>query len=117
MRTPPSSTPTVPPPAMQNPKTPIAFARSAGSMKRPMISESATAETTAPPSPCIARAATSIPSLVERPHSDRRRREERDPAEEQPALAEQVAEPPAEQQEAAEGEQVGVDHPGERGRR
>ncbi len=33
-----------------------------------MISESATAETTAPPSPCTARAATSMPWLVASPH-------------------------------------------------
>ena len=41
----------LPPPAMTNPKTPIALARSAGSVNRFMISESATAETTAPPRP------------------------------------------------------------------
>ena len=45
-----------PPPERTKPKTPIAFARSAGSVKRIMISESATAETTAPPRPCTARA-------------------------------------------------------------
>ena len=48
---PPSSTPIEPPPEATKPKIPIAFARSAGSVKRVMISESATAETTAPPSP------------------------------------------------------------------
>ena len=51
VRTPPSSTPIVPPPERTKPKTPIAFARSAGSVNRFMISERATAETTAPPSP------------------------------------------------------------------
>ena len=38
-------------------------------------------------------------------------------AEEHPAVADQVAEPPGQQQEAAEGEQVGVHDPGERGLR
>ena len=68
VRTPPSSTPRLPPPAITNPNTPIAFARSAASVKRLMISDSATAETTAPPRPCTARAATSMPWLVARPH-------------------------------------------------
>src|SRR5215211_261320 len=58
VRTPPRSTPAVPPPERTKPKTPIAFARSAGPVNRTMISESATAETTAPPSPCTARAPT-----------------------------------------------------------
>jgi hypothetical protein len=46
---------------------------------------------------------------------DRRRGEDRDAGQEQLPLAEQVAQPAAEQQEAAEGEQVGVHDPGERG--
>ena len=49
--TPPRITPTLPPPAATNPITPIAFARSAGSVKSVMISESATAATIAPPTP------------------------------------------------------------------
>ncbi len=58
--TPPASTPIEPPPAATKPITPIAFARSPGSVNRVMISESATAATTAPPIPWIARAPTSI---------------------------------------------------------
>ena len=46
----------------------------------------------------------------------RRDGEERDADQEQPALAVEVAEAPAEQEEAAEGQQVGVHDPGERGR-
>jgi hypothetical protein len=65
--TPPSSTPSEPPPAATKPKTPIAFARSAGSVKRFIISESETAEATAPPSPCTARAPTSSPCAFARP--------------------------------------------------
>ena len=45
---------------------------------------------------------------------ERGEREERDPAQEQPPVAEQVAEPAAQQQEAAEGQQVGVHDPRER---
>ena len=44
----------------------------------------------------------------------RRRGKERDAGEEQPALAVEVAEPPAEQEEPAVGEHVGVDHPHQR---
>ena len=44
----------------------------------------------------------------------RRQREERDADDEQAALAVQVAEPAAEQQEAAAGEHVGVDDPDQR---
>ena len=51
VRIPPRSTPSDPPPEATKPKTPMAFARSAGSVKRVIISESATAETTAPPKP------------------------------------------------------------------
>ena len=51
VRIPPSSTPMLPPPAATKPKKPIAFARSAGSVKRPIISESDTADATAPPTP------------------------------------------------------------------
>ena len=54
--TPPSRTPIDPPPAATKPMTPIAFARSPGSVNRVMISESATAATIAPPTPCTARA-------------------------------------------------------------
>src|ERR687885_313939 len=75
VRTPPSSTPMLPPPDATKPKIPIAFARSAGSVKSVIINESATAEATAP---------------------------------------EQVAEPPAEQQEAAVRQHVRVHDPGER---
>ena len=51
VRTPPSSTPSVPPPAATNPNTPIAFTRSAGSTNSDTISDSDTADTIAPPNP------------------------------------------------------------------
>ena len=43
--------------------------------------------------------------------------EQRDAGQEQPAVAVQVAEPPAQQQEAAERQQIGVHDPGQRRRR
>ena len=113
-RMPPRSTPIDPPPAATKPKTPIAFARSAGSVNSVMISESATAETTAPPSPCTARAPTSISCVCRQAARERGEREERDADQEQAAVAEEVAEPAAEQEEAAEREQVGVHDPRER---
>ena len=105
----------LPPPAATKPKTPIALARSAVSVNRLIISESETAETTAPPRPCTARAATRSALRAREPAGDRRDREERDPDQEHPPVAEEVTEPSAEQEEAAEGEQVGVHDPGERG--
>ena len=66
---PPSSTPIDPPPEATKPKTPIAFARSAGSVNSIIISDSATAETIAPPTPCTARAMTSISCDCASPHS------------------------------------------------
>jgi hypothetical protein len=42
-------------------------------------------------------------------------RKEREPRQEEPAVAIQIAQPPAQQQEAAEGQHVGVDHPDQRG--
>ncbi len=69
VRIPPSSTPIDPPPEATKPKTPMAFARSAGSVKSIIMSESETAETIAPPSPCTARAVTSITSPFESPQT------------------------------------------------
>ena len=54
---------------MQKPKTPSALVRSPTSVKRPMISDSATAETIAPPTPCTARAPISSPWVVDTPHA------------------------------------------------
>ena len=59
----------LPPPAITKPKKPIAFVRSAGSWKSSRSSESATAETTAPPRPCTARAAISMFCEVESPQA------------------------------------------------
>ena len=48
---------------------PIAFARSAGEVNRFMMSDSDTADTTAPPSPWTARAAISNPCEFASPHA------------------------------------------------
>ena len=69
------TTPSVPPPAATKPNTPIAFARSAGSVKSIIINESETADTTAPPSPWTARAPTSIPCEPASPHASEASRE------------------------------------------
>ena len=112
--TPPRSTPAVAPPDSTKLKTPIALARSAVSVKMVMMSESATTETIAPPKPCTARADDQELLRAGQSTGGRGGGEEADADEEQPAAAVEVAEAPAEQQEAAEGEQVGVHHPGER---
>ncbi len=69
VRIPPRSTPIEPPPAATKPKTPIAFARSPGSAKSVTMSDSATAETIAPPTPWTARAAMRAPCDPAIPHA------------------------------------------------
>jgi hypothetical protein len=46
---------------------------------------------------------------------ERRQREDGDADEEEPPVAEEVAEPATQQQEATEGEQIGVHDPGQCG--
>ena len=48
------------------------------------------------------------------PAGERRQREQRDADQKKPALAVKVAEPAAKEQEAAEGQHVGIDHPDQR---
>ena len=79
-----------------------------------MISASATAETAAPPRPWMARPTTSRPADGASPQATEATRERHDAAQEDPLVAEQVAEPAGQQQEAAERQQVGVDDPGQR---
>ena len=70
-----------------------------------------TDEETAPPRPWTKRAAISTFSSCASPHSDRGQREERHAGEEDALAADEVAEPPGQQEEAAERDQVGVDDP------
>ena len=99
-------------------RQPIALARSPGSVNRPMIRASATAETPRRrrgPGPRgrrrgrsrSARGRTRAEAMVNATTPPRKTR----------LLPQQVAQPAGEQQEAAEGQQVGVDHPGQRGLR
>jgi len=69
VKTPPRITPLVPPPDVTNPKIPMAFARSEGSRKRLIMSESASASTTAPPRPWTALATMSISGETESPQT------------------------------------------------
>ncbi len=69
VRTPPSTTPIEPPPEATKPKTPIALARSAGSVNRVIISDNDTAEAIAPPTPWTARAPMSSACELARPHA------------------------------------------------
>jgi hypothetical protein len=59
----------LPPPDTTKPNTPIAFVRSDGPVKSIAINEVAMTETTAPPSPCRTRAASSIHLVVATPQA------------------------------------------------
>ena len=72
-----------------------------------------TADATAPPAPWMKRAAISIPWLGASAQASDASVKTASPIEEDPPLADQVAEPPGEQQQAAERDQIGVDDPGE----
>jgi len=72
-----------------------------------------TAEVSAPPMPCTKRAPISRPWLFARPHRREATGEDRQPDHEHPLAADQVAEAPGQHQQASEGDQVGVDDPGE----
>ena len=113
MRTPPSSTPAAPPEPATAPQIPSALLRSAPSLKVVATIESAAGERIAAPRPWTARAAISWPELVGEAAGQRGEREEDQAGHEEAPPAEQVGEPPAEQEEAAEGEDVGVHHPGQ----
>ena len=65
----------------------------------------------AAPSPCNERAPISDASLQARPASSEPSGEDYEAADEHAATAEQVGCTPAEEQEAAEDERVGADHP------
>ena len=73
--------------------------------------ESAAGEMIAAPRPCRARAPISEASLQAKPASSERDREHDEADDEDPSAAEQVGGAAAEQQEPAEDERVGADHP------
>ena len=73
--------------------------------------ERAAGETSAAPSPCSERNAISEPSDQASPSSSELTVKRSDPGDEEPAASEQVGEPAAEQEHAAEEDRVGGDHP------
>ena len=72
-----------------------------------------TAEVIAPPAPWMNRARDQHDLALGEPAGGRGGDEDRQADDEDPPLSDQVAEPSGEQQQAAEGDQVGVDDPGE----
>ena len=113
VRMPPASRPIEPPAEATKPKTPIAFACSRGSGNMVTIMPRTTAEAKAPPTPAKKRPAISIAWLSAAAQSSEAAMKTVEAGEEDAPLAEQVAHAAGEQQQAAEGDQVGVDDPGE----
>ena len=109
--TPPASRPTAAPPMLIAAYTPIARFRGGPSGNVVVTRDSAVGATIAAPTPWIARAPSSQAWLVANPPSSEASGEQDDAGDEDPATAEDVAGPAAEQQEAAEGQGVGVDDP------
>ena len=95
---------------------PSARARSRPSAKLAVIIASTAGEAIAPPTPCAARAASSQPADCARPPASEATVNKPMPAQEHPAPAEDVTGAAAEQQQAAERQRVGVQHPGQAGR-
>ena len=91
----------------------MARLRSLPAGKVVVIRASAVGEAIAAPTPCRMREPSIIASFWARPPSSEAIGEHGDADDEHPAAAEQVAEPATEQQQAAEGEGVGVDDPGQ----
>jgi hypothetical protein len=91
--------------------TPMARLRGGPSGKVVVTSDSAVGAMMAPPTPCAARAASSQACVVAKPPSSEASENRRIPGDEDSASVQDVAGPAAEQQQAAEGERVGVDHP------
>ena len=91
--------------------TPNARVRGGPSGKVVVISDSAAGATSAPPTPCTARAVSKKAWRGGEPADQRGGGEQQQPGDEHLAAAEQVPGPAAEQQQPAEGQRVGVDHP------
>ena len=108
---PPSSTPAAPPAPATAPQIPSARLRSDPSANVVVMIDSAAGETIAAPRPWMARAAISHPSDWAMPPASEATREQHQADHEHAAAAEQVGHPPAQQQEAAERERVGVHDP------
>ena len=99
-----------PPPAMA-PQTPKARARSRASVKVTVSSERAAGAMRAANAPCRARAAKSRLASGARPPSADAPAKPSRPDQQDPLAPDVVGDPAAEQQQAAEGQGVGRDHP------
>ena len=110
---PPASRPIEPPPAETNAYMPIALACSPVSGNSVTMIARITLEATAPPIPWSRRAPISIPWLSASPHRTDAAVNRTRPVRNTFLRPDQVAEPAGQQQEAAEGDQVAVDHPRE----
>ena len=109
--TPPSRTPAAAPKPPTAPQTPRAMFRSRPSANVVIRIASAAGETVAAPRPWIARAPISEVSDQASPQSSEPRAKMHEPGHEDAAASEDVRRAAAEQQEAAEHERVGGDHP------
>ena len=108
---PPTSRPTAAPPMLIAAYTPIARLRGGPSGNVVVTSDSAVGATIAPPTPCSARAASDQALRRGKSASQRREREQDDAGDEHPAAAKNVSGPPTEQEQPAERQRIGVDHP------
>ena len=84
-----------------------------GSSKSATTIPSATAAASAPPAPWTNRAATSHCADGRHAAQHRRGDEQRQAGQQHAAAADEVADPPGQQEQAAEGDEVGVDDPRE----
>ena len=104
--TPPSSSPIAAPAPPIAPQIPNAVARSRGSVNVVLTRESAAGAISAANTPCSPRAATSIAEALRRAADYRRGGESDRAGDKQPLAAEQIAEPPTGEQQAAERQRV-----------
>ena len=107
--------PRAPPPIDTAVKRPSARIRSRPSGNIVVSRASEDGAASAPPTPCRARAASRKPPAGGEAAEQRGDDEHGDAGEEGAAAAEEVAGPGAEQQQAAEGQRVGVEDPGQAG--
>ena len=111
VRMPPSRTPAAPPAPPMAPQIPTARLRAGPSVKVVVRIESEAGAMTAPPSPWTARAAISTRLAVGEAAGQRGEREQEQARDEHPPAPEQVSRAAAEEQEAGEGDRIGVDDP------
>ena len=110
---PPATRPIAPPAADTVVKRPMARTRSRPSEKMVVSRASEDGAANAAPTPCRARADRSIQPGDGQPAEQGAQGEDGDAGQECPAPAEEVTGPSPQQEEATEGEQVGVEDPGE----